>query len=77
MAKNPKPFIDALFEAEEGLEVDVRMRLSVFRRGDVVLLKTRYSPIRDKKYEGELIFETPLVQKQSRIINPNSIVKPN
>lgn len=67
----PKPFLDALYENPEGYEMPVRVKHSMFRKGDAIILKVRYSALDERRYQGELIFEQPLLQKQSRIIKPN------
>ena len=79
--QQPKPFIDALYEAEEGLEIQVRSKKSMRRKGNAIILKTVFSVVDKRKYAGELVFEQPLIERQrqkpkivtpaeSRIITP-------
>jgi len=70
--QQPKPFIDALYEAEEGLEIRVSSKQSMFRAGEVVMLKTVFTAI-GHGYKGDLIFNQPLVERQ---IQKPKIVKP-
>ena len=71
----PKPFIDALYEAEEGLEIQVNLKKSMYRKGNIVILKTVYSPVNKYKYAGELILEQPMLEREPqkpRIVTPGS-----
>lgn len=71
--RQPKPFIDALYEAEEGLELQVRSKQTMFRKGDVIMLRVRYSATDHHKYKGDLIFEQSLIERQRqkpRIVTP-------
>ncbi len=85
MQKKPKnqlkPFIDALYEAEEDLEIQVRLKQSMFRKGNTVMLRTTYSAVDKQKYKGDLIFNQPLVERQlqkPRIVKPDGkIITPH
>ncbi len=72
MKQKPKPFIDALYEAEEGLEIRVSSKQSMFRQGEVIMLRTIFTAI-GHGYKGDLIFNQPLVERQ---IQKPKIVKP-
>ena len=73
--QQPKPFIDALYEAEEGLEIQVKSKQAVFRAGEIVMLRTTFTAIDARKYKGDLILNQPLVERQRqkpRIVKPGS-----
>lgn len=61
--QQPKPFIDALYEAEEGLEIRVSSKQSMFRAGEVIMLKTTFTAV-GHGYKGDLIFNQPLIERQ-------------
>lgn len=69
----PKPFLDALFDADEGLEIAVKSRQLMFRKGEVVMLRTTFTATNRGAYRGDLHIDTPLVERQSRIIKPGDL----
>jgi len=66
----PKPFVDVLFEKPEGFEMMVRLRHSMRRVDDKIILKTMYSAVSGQQYTGELVFEQSMMEKKSPIIKP-------